>query len=59
VTRRDRELAGSVSLWHSKISLFGMTPKLVYHYRQIRSNIPALYSRKSHGVMFEIVEMVL
>jgi len=53
-TRRDRELSANFGLWHEKLSVLGVTPKLVYQYRRINSNIPALYSRKSHGVMAEI-----
>jgi len=55
--RRDLEVSASVSLWHEKFSVLGITPKLVYHYRRIHSNLPALYSRKSHGMMFEIVDI--
>jgi len=57
VTRRDRELSANLGLWHEKFSVLGMAPKLVYHHRRIHSNLPALYSRKSHGVMFEIVQI--
>jgi len=57
--RRDRELSASVGLWHEKFSMFGMTPKLTYQLRRIHSNLPALYSRKSHGVIFEIVDVSL
>jgi len=57
VTRRDRELSANLGLWHEKISVLGITPKLVYHHRRIHSNLPALYSRKSQGVMLEIVEI--
>jgi len=56
-TRQDLELSASVGLWHGKFSVLGVTPKLVYQYRRIHSTLSALYSRKSHGVMFEIVEM--
>jgi len=54
-TRRDRELSASVGLWHEKLSVRGISPKLVYQYRRIHSNLPALYSRKSHGLMLEMV----
>jgi len=57
VTRRDRELSANLGLWHEKFNVLGITPKLVYHHRRIHSNLPALYSRKSHGVMFEIVDV--
>jgi len=58
-TRRDRELSANIGLWHEKISAFGIAPKLVYQYRRIHSNIPALYSRKSHGVMLEVADIAL
>ena len=57
-TRSDKEFAGSIGIWHSKLSVMGITPKLVYRYSNIRSNIPALYSRKSQGFMLEMVDVV-
>jgi len=56
-TRRDGELSASIGLWHGKFSVLGITPKLVWQLRRIHSNLPALYSRKSQGVMFEIVDV--
>jgi len=58
VTRRDREQYASISLSHSKLSFWGITPRLTYTWRSVRSNIPALYSRSSRGVMLETVEWV-
>jgi len=49
MTRRDKELIGSVGIWHRKLSVMGVTPKLVYRFSEIRSNISALYSRQSRG----------
>jgi len=57
-TRRDKELVGSVGIWHRKLSVMGFTPKLVYRFSEIRSNIPALYSRQSRGWMVEMVDVV-
>jgi len=54
--RGDQELSANIGLWHEKISVLGITPKLVYQLRRIHSNLPALYSRKSHGVMLEMVD---
>jgi len=58
-TRRDRELSANIGLWHEKLSAFGFAPKLVYQHRRIHSTIPALYSRKSHGLMIEITATAL
>lgn len=54
--RNDREYLGSVALWHDKINYKGITPKLVYQYRKINSNIPALYSWQSRGFNVEMVK---
>jgi len=55
--RSDREHYASVSLWHHSVSFLGITPKLVYNHRSIRSNIPALYSRTSRGFMIETADL--
>ncbi|MGG4603767.1 surface lipoprotein assembly modifier [Paenalcaligenes sp. Me131] len=55
--RKDREAGVSFGLWHSKFSVMGITPKLVYRYNRVNSNMPALYSRTSKGFMLEIVDM--
>jgi len=57
ITRQDRELSATLGLWYEKFSIFGVSPKLVYQHRRINSNIPALYSRKSHGLMVEMVAL--
>lgn len=57
-TRSDKELMGSIGIWHSKLSIMGITPKLIYRYSNIQSNIPALYSRQSRGVMLEMVDVM-
>lgn len=57
-TRHDKELMGSIGVWHNKLSVMGITPKLVYRFSDIRSNIPALYSRQSRGWMLEMVDVV-
>ncbi|OBX05532.1 hypothetical protein QV08_11770 [Gallibacterium salpingitidis] len=52
--RKDWDYLSSVSLWHEKLSYKGFVPKLVYYYRKVDSNIPALYSWNSKGVRLEI-----
>jgi len=58
MTRRDKELIGSVGIWHRKLRVMKITPKLVYRFSDIRSNIPALYSRQSGGWMVEVADVV-
>lgn len=47
-TRRDHEYQAGVSVWHQKISWRGFTPQLNFRYADIRSNMPAFYSRRSN-----------
>lgn len=46
-TRRDHEYQAGAALWHRKISWRGLTPQLNFRYANIRSNMPAFYSRSS------------
>ena len=55
--RKDQEFATSLGIWHSKISFKKITPKLVYRYNKIKSNIPALYSYQTKGFMLEIMDI--
>jgi len=54
IVRKDDELFISVSIWHDKVNLFGFTPRITYTQREVDSNISALYSRKSSGLMLEM-----
>lgn len=55
--RKDQEFSTNLSVWHSKLSFKRITPKLVYRYSNIKSNIPALYSYKTKGFMLEIMNI--
>ena len=51
--RRDTTTGVSVSLAHSAIKAFGITPKLIYEFSNTHSNID-IYSTNAHTVRFAI-----
>jgi outer membrane protein len=51
--RHDTTISSSVSLAHSRIKAFGITPKLIYEYSDTQSNID-IYSTNAHTVRLAI-----
>lgn len=48
--RRDNVVSSTVSLWHNRLSAWGVTPKLNWRYTKVNSNIDALHSYNKHKV---------
>lgn len=38
--RKDKELNGSVSLWHKAVHAYGITPRITWNYNKRKSNLP-------------------
>ncbi|MBF0784929.1 DUF560 domain-containing protein [Muribacter muris] len=52
--RQDKEYSINAAVWHNKLQWKGFIPKLNYRYRNIDSNIPEFYSRKTSEVFVSI-----
>ena len=51
--RQDKEFSLNVSLWHKKLQLWGIMPKLNYQYSRVQSNLASLYSTHKQRIYLD------
>ena len=51
IRRDDKEYSASLSLWHNRLSLWGVTPRLVTVWQKTTSNHPLYGYRKANAYL--------
>lgn len=51
IRRDDKEYSASLSLWHKRLSLWGVTPRLVTVWQKTASNHPLYGYRKANAYL--------